>query len=249
MDTAQTVARALGILEILSKHPLTASQIIDQTDMHRSTAYRLLSTLGQLGYIRKEEKSSLYSLSPKILTLASSVKETKDIKEVARPYIDELHRQTGETIHLAVLDNDEIVYLDKRESNRSLRVVMSSRTGAHAPLYCTGIGKAILAGLEAEELHRYLKKIEFKPYTANTITNIQQLLTELEMIQSQGFAEDREEHENGVYCIAKSITDAAGKTIAAFSVSMPSVRKNEDIRFALIQTVKEISEKISAALV
>ena len=248
MDTAQTVARALGLLELLSRHSLTATQIIGQTDIHRSTTYRLLSTLVQLGYIRKDEDSGLYSLSPKILTLASSVRETKDIKEIAQPFIEELHKKTQETIHLAVLDNDELVYLDKRESTRNLRVVMSSRTGSHAPLYCTGIGKVLLAGMSDARLREYLKTVRFVKYTDHTLPGIQELLAEIDEIKQNGYAEDREEHEDGVYCVAAPVVDSEGEMIAAFSVSMPSVRKTEAKREDVIELILNIAKKISVAL-
>ncbi|HAK46043.1 MAG TPA: hypothetical protein DCO79_09030 [Spirochaeta sp.] len=249
MDTAQTVARALGLLELLGKHKnLTAGRIIEMTDIHRSTTYRLLSTLITLGYIRKDEDSGFYSLSPKILTLASSVRETRDIKEIAGPYIDDLHKTIQETIHLAVLDNDELVYLDKRESTKNLRVVMSSKAGSHAPLYCTGIGKVLLAGMAEEQFRDYLKTVRFISYTEHTLRDASELITELDDIKFRGFAEDREEHEDGVYCVAAPVIDTEGQTIAAFSVSLPSVRKSDKLKAELIENVKTASRKISAAI-
>ncbi len=248
MDTAQTVAKALGLLELIGRNSLTATRIIEETDINRSTTYRLLGTLVQLGYVRKDESSGLYSLSPKILTLASSVRETKNIKDIAQPFIDDLHHKTQETIHLAVLDNDELVYLDKRESTRNLRVVMSSKTGSHAPLYCTGIGKVLLAGMPEKQLHEYIKTTRFIKYTKNTIAGVQELLQEIDNIRIEGYAEDREEHEDGVYCIAAPVTNSSGSTIAAFSVSLPSVRKSDKLLQELITAVKTASEKISLAI-
>lgn len=249
MDTAQTVARALGLLELIGKHKrLTASQIIADMDLHRSTTYRLLRTLTQLGYIRKDENGGLYSLSTKILTLADSVQETRDIKKIARPFIEELHRKTQETIHLAVLDNDELVYLDKRESTKNLRVVMSSRTGSHAPLYCTGIGKVLLSGMPEAQFRDYLKNLRLIRYTSNTITGVQELLEEIDLIRQQGYAEDREEHEEGVYCVAAPVLNPAGETLAAFSVSLPSIRRTDSLRLELIELVKSASDRISKAV-
>ena len=248
MDAAQTVARALGLLELLSSQNLTASQIITRMDMHRSTTYRLLGTLVQLGYIRKDDGNGLYSLSPKILTLASAVQETKDIKATASPFIEELHKACEETIHLAVLDNDELVYLDKRESTKNLRVVMSSKTGSHAPLYCTGIGKVLLAGMPEQELHEYLKTVRFVKYTRHTLPGIQELLNELDLIKEKGYAEDREEHEDGVYCVAAPIRDTSGRTIAALSVSMPLVRAEDLFKRELIENVRSTAGRISDVL-
>ncbi|MDC7227245.1 MAG: IclR family transcriptional regulator [Spirochaetales bacterium] len=248
MDTAQTVAKALGLLELLGKQSLTAAQIIDKTKIHRSTAYRLLGTLIQLGYLRKNDTNGLYSLSPKILTLASSVRETKDIKEIAQPHIDELHSRVHETIHLAVLDNDELVYLDKRESTRNLRVVMSSKTGSHAPLYCTGIGKVLLSGMSDAQLREYLRTVRFVKYTEHTLPGAPELLNEIDDIKKRGFAEDREEHEDGVYCVAAPVIDSDGSVIAAFSVSLPSVRATDSLKKSIIEDVQLISKRISGEI-
>jgi DNA-binding IclR family transcriptional regulator len=248
MDTAQTVAKAMGLLELLSrKKALTASLIISETGMHKSTAYRLLGTLTRLGYIRKDSNTGLYSLSPKILSLASAVTETRDITEIARPWLEEIHRKTGEAVHLAVLDKDELVYLDKIESTRSLRVVMSSRPGSHAPLYCTGIGKILLSGMGDHQFRDYLKTLKFSGYTENTITDASALLTEIDRIREQGYAEDNEEHEDGVYCIAAPVRGPGGNIAAAFSVSIPSVRKAEALDSGLVNDVKKASEGISRA--
>lgn len=249
MDTAQTVAKALGIIELLGKYKaLSASQVIEKTELHRSTAYRLLGTLFTEGYIRKDEDSGLYSLSTKILKLASSVSENKDIKQIASPLIEELHRLSGETVHLAVLDNDQLVYLDKHESDKNLRVVMSSKEGGHAPLYCTAIGKVLLAGMQEKQLMEYLKTVRFIKYTKNTLEGPQELLKELDIIRAQLWAEDREEHEEGVYCLAAPVKNNEGKTIAAFSLSMPMLRRNPAGQEKLLSRIIEISERINAAL-
>jgi DNA-binding IclR family transcriptional regulator len=248
MDTAQTVAKAMGLLELLSRNSnLTAPRIISETGMHKSTAYRLLGTLTQLGYIRKDGHTGLYSLSPKILSLASAVTETRDITEIARPWLEEIHHKTGEAVHMAVLDKDELVYLDKIESTRSLRVVMSSRPGSHAPLYCTGIGKILLSGMSDHRFREYLKTLKFSEYTENTITDAAALLAEIDKIREQGYAEDNEEHEEGVYCIAAPVKGPDGSITAAFSVSIPSVRKAEALNNRLIDDVKRASENISRA--
>jgi DNA-binding IclR family transcriptional regulator len=149
---------------------------------------------------------------------------------------------------LAVLDNDELVYLDKRESTRNLRVVMSSRTGSHAPLYCTGIGKVLLSGMSDSQFRDYLKTARFVKYTEYTLDGAQELLTEIDEIKKRGYAEDREEHEEGVYCVAAPVFNTDGETIAAFSVSIPSVRRTEKFQLEIIEAVKTASNKISEAV-
>ena len=249
MDQAQTVARALALLEILGKHrALTATGIIELSGYHRSTTYRLLGTLRQLGYVRRDEKTGIYTLSGKILSLASSVTEQFDIVKTAKPFLQELQAKNGETVHLAALDNGEVVYLDKIESSRALRVVMSSRTGHRAPLYCTGIGKVFLASMRDDEIRLYLESTKLRSFTENTITGTGELMDEIAAIRKGGYALDREEHEVGVFCVAAGIRNPAGEPLASFSVSLPSVRRNQDLERALITDVLDTAASIERLL-
>ncbi|MBN2657600.1 MAG: IclR family transcriptional regulator [Spirochaetales bacterium] len=249
MDSAQTVARAIAILEILGSHKtLTASQINKLLGYHRSTTYRLLGTLQQLKYLRKDEETGLYTLSPRILRLASAVMEQQDITAIARPFLEKLHEKTQETLHLAIVDNWDLVYLDKMESTRNLRVVMGSRKGSKAPLYCTGIGKILLAWMEDEDFSVYLERVDFVKFTENTLTSPVELKKELDEIRKQGYAVDREEHELGVFCVAAPVRDSFDRVAAALSVSLPSVRLNQTLLIELIAQVRNTAGDISRAL-
>lgn len=249
MDQAQTVTRAFAVLELLSKHhALSAAGVNKELGYHRSTTYRLLGTLKQLNYIRKDEKTGLYSLSPKILTLASTVTEQRSLTETARPFLEDLQECNRETVHLAILDNDELVYLDKIESSRGLRVVMGSRTGNRAPLYCTGIGKVLLSSLSEKELNHYISLTELKRFTTSTITETDALIAEIDSVKRKGYALDREEHEIGVFCVAAPVKNPHGRTMASLSVSMPSVRRTDELQEQLIIDVLSTAEKISTAL-
>jgi len=249
MNTAQTVAKALSVLELLAEHKeLTAKKITTFLDMNRSTAYRLLGTLTQLNYVRHDPIARTYALSTKILTLASGVTAQKNITDLASPFLKKLHDTTEETIHLAVLDRDELVYLEKIESMRNLRVAIGSKEGGHAPLYCTGIGKILLTGLTEEKLQEYLSVVKFTRYTEHTIADKEELIQEMKIIRKQGFAEDREEHEPGVYCMAGPIKNSTGSTIAAFSISLPSVRCTEPLKSSLRRMVLDTSQAITKAI-
>jgi len=249
MDHAHTVERALAILELLGKHKmLTAGQINEYLGYHRSTTYRLLATLKQLHYIQRDKETGLYSLSKKILTLASSILEDLDVAGVAKPFLEELQRKSGETVHLAALDHGEVVYLDKIESTKTLRVVMSSRTGLRAPLYCTGIGKVFLAAKNEQALNAFLDSTELAGHTEHTITDRTTLLAELEKVRTRGYALDREEHEVGVFCVAAPVKGPSGLPIASLSVSLPSVRRTADLEKRLILEVQTTAEAIGSAL-
>jgi len=250
MDAAQTVSRAMAILETLGEHKaLSAARINEILGYHRSTLYRLLSTLQQLKYVRKDPESGFYTLSPRILRLASSVMVQQDIGSVAKPFMEALHEKTQETLHLAVLDDGELIYLGKMESTKNLRVAMNSREGQHGPLYCTGIGKVLLAWMEEDDFSSYVKKTSFVKYTESTLTNGQALQKEREHIRNDGYGLDREEHEEGVFCVAAPIKDYFDRVVAALSVSLPSVRLNDELKEQLITDVKETAQKISKVLV
>lgn len=249
MDLSQTVARALAILEILGKHRfLSAVNINEYLGYHRSTTYRLLATLKQLGYIRRDEKSGLYSLSAKILALASSIQEQFDLAATARPFLENLQKIHGETVHLATLNNGEVVYVDKIESTRALRVVMSSRTGRRAPLYCTGIGKVFLAAMTDRDLDDFFDTAELVQYTENTLTGRDCLLKEILGVRKKGYALDREEHEIGVFCVAAPVKGPAGALVASLSVSLPSVRRTDELERLLVKDVMAAAAAIRGEL-
>lgn len=249
MDVAQTVARAMALLELLAKHgKLSAIRMIELLGFHRSTAYRLLGTLQQLGYVRKDEHTGLYSLAPRVLQLSSGVLEQQEVATVARPFLRSLHDKTRETVHLALLEGQTLVYLDKLESTNNLRVVMSSQKGSHAPLYCTGIGKVLLAWSGEDNFRDYVQGTIFKRFTPNTLTEAEALHRALEDIRESGYALDREEHEVGVFCVAAPVRDAFDHVVAALSVSVPSARINDVIQSELTALVMETARDISEAI-
>ena len=250
MEPSQSVAKAMAILEVIGRHKaLTGTKINDLLGLHRSTTYRLLDTLRQLKYVRKDEYSGLFVLTPKILKLASAVTERQDISAAARPFLEQLHDKTQETVHLAILDERELVYLDKLESTRNLRVVMSSQKGLHAPLYCTGIGKILLAWMDDADFEEYLGSTVFTKFTDYTLTDAEAIRREVEEIRIRGYALDREEHELGVFCVAAPIKGARGRVAAALSVSLPSVRlEGETRRDDLIRVTVGAADAISGIL-
>lgn len=238
----QTVERAIKLLKKISTEPLSVQEAADKLGVHQSTASRLISTLQKEYLIRIN--SNKYELGYAIYELAHSMRERLDILDVARPYLEELSNISNETIHLAVLDGYDVVYVDKIDSKRSIR--MYSRIGRRSPLYCTGVGKALLAFMPAKDID--LKKIQLRPYTKNTITSLDKLNIELENIRSSYIAWDRGEHEEDIYCIAAPIFDFDNNVIASVSISaMIKYIKTEELAAHskyLIKAVKGISQKM-----
>jgi IclR family transcriptional regulator, KDG regulon repressor len=220
-----TVCKALDILDCLSKEgaPLPTKEIARSCGISRPTAYRLLSTLTAYGYVtRDRNQDERYRLGYKVLELSKSLLDGIELRQQARPFLASLSQQTNETVHLAVLDRDEVIYIDKVESTQAVR--MHSTMGSRSPVHCTSLGKAILAFLPPEERQQILASVKLERRTANTITDRAQLEEHLDAVRLQGFAMDDVENEEGIRCVGAAIFGYSGQVVAAVSVSGPAYR-------------------------
>ena len=219
----QTVHRALDLLELLAgQGELSVASISAELGLARSTTHRLLTTLAARGYVRQDSESGLYAVGLRTFEVGTAYRLPDQISDVTRPVMRELNRQFNETIALAVLDGDEAVYVDVIESSQTLRTF--ARVGARVPLYCTGVGKALLMGYGPADLSRYMKICRFARHTPFTLTNADALSAELQKAASVGYILDREEFHNGVRCGAAPIRDHTGRIVAALSISGPAYR-------------------------
>jgi len=245
----QSVVRTLGILEVLaSEGELGLTELAERVRIHKSTLFRFMGTLCELGYARRDPDTERFSLTLKVFELGSSVYARVDLVKLASPFLMRLSATTQETVHLAILDGDRLVYLSKIESPRSLRVAMGSGVGLTAPAYCTAVGKVLLGFSGTDVLDRYLAQCDFVRYTDNTISDRLKLLAELQLIRNRGWAFDDEEHEYGVRCVAAPVRDRKGTVIAALSISGPTIRLTRD-RIDTVRTlVCEAAEEISRML-
>ena len=225
IPSVKAVAKTTRILELLAERDgLGVTEIALHTAMAKATTYRFLATLQQLGYIRQDRATERYSLTLKLFELGSLVRARRSLADEVRPTLQAVADKTGETVHLAMLEAGHLVYVVKIESQRTLKVSMQSRIGSAAPVYCTGLGKAMLAGLAPDQVERILAQTELVAHTPNTLTDTAAIERELATIRAQGYAIDNEEHELGVTCIAAPVVDHSGTAVAAVSVSMPSIR-------------------------
>jgi IclR family KDG regulon transcriptional repressor len=255
-ELAKAVVKTMNILENLSKErSLGVTELSNRvtglssnTRMHKSTVYRFLSSLKELGYVTQDPDTEQYSMTLKLFEIGIAVRDRMELWREAQPVIKQIAQATGETVHLATLDDDRLVYLGKIESSKSLRVSMMSRVGQSAPTYCTGLGKTLLSYLSAQRVTEILKKEKVVPFTKKTITNRAVLDRELETIRRRGYGIDDEEHEIGVRCVAAPVRDNQGNVIAAVSISVPSVRLDcKDIpRYGkiVVQAAKDISARL-----
>ena len=214
----KSLDKVFKIIELLREDmELGLKDLSDKLDMNKSTTYRMLSSLAKYNYVEKNYETKKYKLSIKFVEIGNQVIQNLDIINISKRYIDELNNITKETIHLAILSKDKVMYIDKRESLRPIRLY--SQIGRITPWHCTGVGKVILAFQSKEFIKKAVESIDFYKYTNNTITNEEDFLKELSKIEKQGYATDREEHSKNVGCIAAPIHDHSGRVMASVSVT------------------------------
>lgn len=246
-QVVQSLDRALNILEVLGNNPkgLGVTDLSHEVDLHKSTVHRLLMTLAQRGYVEQDKETDKYKLGIKIVELSSKILSNMELRNVARPFLEELMEIANEVVHLCVLREGEIVYIDKVEFP-SIR--MYSQVGRRAPVHCTGVGKAILAYLPQDKVINILKTKGMPAKTPNTITNLTDMLSHLQEIRQLGYAVDEIEHELGIRCIAAPIFDHTGEVMASISIAGPESRLTKERVPKLAPIVKDFAFKISQRL-
>lgn len=248
-SSVQSLDRAFDLLELLcrSSNGLTITELSAETGLHKSTVHRLLAAMCARGYVQHDMSSSAYHAGMRLCEMSGYVIENLDITERARKPLENLRRISGETVHLVVREESEIVYIQKVESKHSV-IRMFTRIGMRRPLYCTGVGKAILSTLSDEEIDMIWKSSEIEKYTAHTIVQKKDFMREITMARKQGFAQDNEEIELGVRCIAAAITDYSGRASYAISISAPLSRMSDERVETLRKPLAAAKKEISAML-
>jgi len=216
--------------------------------LNSSTTFRVLATLAYHNYVERNESSGEYRLGLACLELARSYHAGSDVRRAALPMLEKLRDSSTETIHLGVLDNMEVVYLEKLHGLHAVGL-MASRVGARSPAYCTGVGKTLLAYTDPALVQQHFAQAGLPRHTDTTIQTTAKLLTHLNQIREQGYAFDRGEHEAEVCCVAAPIFDAQGRIVAALSVSGPATRLAPiEERTDLIEQTRQAAADVSARL-
>lgn len=243
----QAIDRAVMILRLFSdeRRELKLTDIAEELDLNKSTVHGIISTLKYHGLIDQNEDTQKYRLGLYLMELGDRVSHSLDIIEISSPIIKDLCSQVEETVHLGTLDGDEVVYIDKKESNQSMRIF--SAIGARNPAHCTGVGKAMLAYRDMDKLEELLPD-ELVKLTPHTITDKKELIKELSQIREQGYALDNEENTVGLTCVAAPIFDKNGEAKYAISISGPTIRMNykqiEKAKELVMDSTKRISRKL-----
>ena len=244
----QSADRLFQIMELLSVHGrgLQLNEICKATELPKGTASRMLGALIAHGYVAQDVENRKYRLTMRMFQIGSRVADNSGVLRAAQPHLAELAQRSGETVHLVIKMDNEVLYLYKEDGGAGY-VRMASYVGLRNPMYCTGVGKSILAYLPEEQQRTIWNNSKIVAYTENTITCIEDLLRESEKIRSKGYALDMEEHEEGVRCIAAPILDVNQNPIAAISLSAPAMRLDDARIEELVPIVLETVEKIARA--
>ena len=245
----QVLDRAINILEFIGKQSTGEAGLPELSaamKLHKTTTHRIAHVLESRGLLRRGLDSNRYRLGLHLYDLGCQALDHVNIRDEARPIMTRVAFDVGETVHLALLDRAEVLYIERIEAQRSL--TMGSKLGARNPVYCTSLGKAILAYLPENEVDQILAASRMEARTRNTITNVLALKRELERTRDRGYAIDDEEIEDGVRCIAAPILNTSNRSVAAVSVSGPSSRITPD-RFQLIgKTMLKAAQELSTRI-
>lgn len=245
---ATAVERALNILEAAAhrRDGLTNSEISRKLGIPKSSASYILRTLERRGYLRRETESGRYRLGLKILSLGGDVQANLDIAEVALPFMRALVEKIHMTVHLAVLDQGEAVYIEKVEAPGFFKV--NTWIGRRMFLHSTSVGKCLLAWLPKHEIETLVKQQGLKKRTPKTITAITKLITDLERTKAEGYAVDDEENSLGARCLGAPVFDVTGNVVAALGASGTVTQVDEHSMPRIAEALKDSARRISRQL-
>jgi IclR family transcriptional regulator, acetate operon repressor len=235
----QVLDRATAILDCLAKYEdaVSLKVIAADTELHPSTAFRILASLTAHGLVDRSEGN--YRLGTRLLSWGDRVRSRIDLRTEALPIMKWLRDQIGETVNLTIREDDSVVYVERVLAKRAMRV--EQVIGSRAPLHVTAVGKLMLGYLGADAIHEYVERTGLPPFTENTFTDEASMVNEINHAVADGYAFDNEEAEIGVGCIGVVVHDSSGAVVAGLSISAPIERWQQE----WVDLVKDAGRKIS----
>jgi len=242
-----SIERALSVLECLAraKRGFSLSEIGRRLRIPKSSAH-LISTLERRGFLQRNTKTNRYCFGLQLVSLSRSALENLDLREEAKPFLCSLMQESGFTVHMAVLERDEAVIIEKVEAPGLVR--LASWVGRRLDVNCSGVGKALLAFLPDDELDCLLRTKDFARHNSRTIISTTILRRELILVRQAGYALDNEEDEPGVRCIGAPVFDEKGKAVAAISIAGVASQIGIDRVPVLARLVTRAAGRISARM-
>lgn len=240
--------RGLSILEVLARRArgLTLAEIREELRIPRSSVHTLLVALERRGYLQRHEKTSRYMFGLKLFTLANMALNGIELRWLAAPFLKTLMENTKLTVHLAILEQNEAVLIDKLDPPGVLRP--ATWLGKRMDVHCTGVGKALIAHLDESELDRIIREHGLPRHNDNTIVSVRKLKQDLAQTRKQGYSVDDEEDELGWRCLGAPVFDATGEVIAAISLSGTVTQIDGENAVSLTEHLKRSAALISEHL-
>jgi DNA-binding IclR family transcriptional regulator len=244
---SQAAARALQVLEHVAEcGPASLGEIASALELNKSTAHRLLHSLTSTGFVVQDPQTRRYRCTTKVVQLAAHVLRRLEVRDVARPTLEELAASTAETAHVAVLEDHEIVYIDKVEGRQAMQ--LTSRVGARGTCHSTALGKVLLASQSEVAWQSYIDQRGLAPRTRRTITDAAGFFEELATVRDRGWALDDIENEDGIRCIGAPVHDHTGTVVAAVSLAGWTQSMTQRRAMQLVPELLEATSTISERL-
>lgn len=243
-----SLAKGIKLLEVPADtgRATGVSELSRALGLDKSTVYRLLTTLKSRGYVEQDPETRKYGVGPRMIAVSSRILGNNDVYLQARPVMKELLQETRETVHLAMLMENQVVYIAQEISPEVVSV--STEIGQREPIHCTAVGKALVAFLTEEELEAVIRHLDFRQYTSRTITDPDRFRAHCRQIRAQGYAVDDEELYPGVRCIAAPIRGYDGSMPASLGISGPATRLQSGVIPWLGRIVMKYAQEVSGRL-
>lgn len=243
----QSLDRGLHILFILAEHRSRGvTELADDLQVNKSTVFRLLETMEMRGLVQKDEVTAKYRLGIGVLQISDGLIKNLDILGTAKPILKQLTTVTKESSHLCTLTGEKVYIVDQVKSDQVMKV--SAAIGQEEPIYCSSVGKSILAHLPEEKLNKIIEETEFIRFTKKTITCKEELMEDLARVRERGYAIDDEELSEGVCCVAAPIFNFKGDVKNSIGISGPTLRLNKENLETYIENVKTAARNISYSM-
>jgi len=245
----RSLERALQILDAFSleRQALSKSELSKILGLSRATILRLCSTLGKYGYLRQDQESKKYSLGMRVFEQGSVVFHSLSVRKAASLPLTQLHSRVGKTIFLCILDNDQLLYIDKREDSNSI-ITFTSKIGTRRPPYWGMCGPLLMSYLPDDEIEKLLEKSPLTALTRKSITDKEAFKAWLSQVKEQGFAVDPEATLEGITGVAAPIRDFTGKVVASVGAAIFSSSLSDDGLARIIDEVSETALTVSMNL-
>jgi DNA-binding IclR family transcriptional regulator len=246
----KSAARVVDILDLIAREnrAMTITEISSELKIPKSSTYNILQTLMSKRYVEiDDEKLKSFKLGFKLFQTGVTYLQFKELHQLAHPLLKEMMEESGETCFLAAEDEGRLVYLDAAETTTAIRT--RARLGrSESPMYCSGLGKALLATYPLETVERIVAKDGFLSITKNTIRSREELERDLERTRKRGYAVDNREGNPGLICVAAPIRDGTNEAIAAISIATPYYKMDADKKTRFSSLVKKTAQEISRRL-